>query len=426
MLLTELLNILLWGLGAFFIMRLLQEPAVIYKFPFVMSFGFAVFILPQVLVVYDKELFNTAATNRLFFMTLLCWIMCFIGWYANKDPKMVLQRTFMSSVNDGKLGLVAALYVMAGGLVSFAAYRMFSETEFENQQATGIVTILAFFSQLLFIGTALSLGLYLKNKSKLVGFFALLGLLYCFYIGVFQGRRQQTLYALFIIGVPLFLHFRIRPPRVLVVSALLAAVLLIPSMDQYRKLLKKSESAGQFIEGVFVDIDYSQNLQDFYTNPNSIELVNAGYEIEHTYRSGEYRLGFDYWNRLVFRFVPAQIVGRETKEFLMLEGSLFGKHRGTNQNFNPNYILGTTNTGMGDSFHQFDYFGSLFFLFLGWFMRNLWFTTQQSMNPMMISFYSILLIECLIALTHGTAYFFPSFITLFAFLFMGKLFAKNP
>jgi hypothetical protein len=390
-----------------------------------MSFGFAVFILPQVFVIYEKMPFSIGEMSRLFFMTLLCWIMCFVGWYAYNPKSLVFRKAFLNEYNEQKLGLVACVFVIIGIAFNFIAFQIFNTTEFEGQQATGIVTILAFFSQLLFLGTGLCLALWLKNKSRLIQIFAIIGLLYCFYIGVLQGRRQQTLYALFVVGVPLFLWYRIKPSRILVVGALLGAFLLIPSMDQYRRILKKSDDASQFFSSVFSEIDYVKNLKDSYINSKSIELVNAGYIINHTYRTGEYRTGFDYWNKVVFRFIPSQLLGKEFKESLMIKGSVFSKlGKKSKQGFNPNYVLGTTDTGIGDSFLQFDYFGCLFFLFLGMFMKRIWVTTKETMNPIMQAFYSILLIDSLVALTHGTAFFMPSFLASFIFLYLGTLYSK--
>jgi hypothetical protein len=382
-----------------------------------MSFGFAIFILPQVYVIYEKHSFGTALTNRVFLMTLLCWIMSFIGWYSFKPASFIFRKPFLSNYSENALGVISIIFVCIGILFNFLAFQIFRTESFENQQASGIVTIFVFFQQLLFLGTGLCLTLALKNWKSLVSIFALIGILYCFYIGVLQGRRTQTLYTLFVLGIPLYVRYNLKPPRIVVAFALFAAFILVPSTDQYRRILKSSEDIGQFFQRVASEVDYTKNLRDFYIHSESIELVNAGYKIQRVYQTGEYMLGFDYWNEMVKRFIPAQIFGKDFKESLFLEYSVFTKSYQINPKpYNPKYVVGTTATGIGDSFQQFDYFGCLLYLLFGIIMKRTWMTLKQTENPFVQVFYSIMLIECLISLTHGTSWFLPGFFSTFVFL----------
>lgn len=422
MFLTELYYILIWLLGCFFLVRMMQKPDLIYQFPYMMSFGFVVFILPQVFVIHEKHIFNVDLTNRVFLMTLLCWAMSFIGWFAVKPKTFAFRNVFLKhEYDEKKLGIVGIIFVVLGGLFNFSASRMLKTEEFANQQATGIVTVYIFFQQLLFLGTGLCLALWLKNKQRLNLLFAALGILYGFYIGVLQGRRTQTLYTLFVLGIPLYIRYNIKPSRIIVISFMLVAFLVIPSMGQYRDILKTSDNTSQFFRRLFNEMDFSKNIHDFYVNSKSHELVNAGYMIDYTYRNGSYKMGSGYWNELVFRFVPAQVVGSDVKSALKLSVNSGKSQRST---YNPNYILGSTNTGIGDSFNQFDYLGSLFFLFVGLFMRRLWMTIKETESPFLQVFYAILLIEGVVSLTHGTTWFLPGFISALVFLSIAHKFSK--
>ena len=158
---TELYNILIWGLAFFFLIKMMQNPALIYQFPFMMSFGFVVFILPQVFVIQQKQIFSVPVTNRLFFMTLLCWVMSFAGWFAFKPESLIFKKSFLANYDENKAGIAGALLVVLGALFNFLAFRILKTEEFENQQATGIVTIFIFLQQLLFLGTGFSLALWL-------------------------------------------------------------------------------------------------------------------------------------------------------------------------------------------------------------------------------------------------------------------------
>lgn len=424
---NELYYILLWIFGIFFFVRIMQKPELIYSYPYMMSFGFVVFILPQVFVIYEKKPFAFDSANRLFLMTIVCWIMCFIGWYAFKPKSFSFKNSFLKNHNEKTLGNVAIVFVLVGMLFNFLANKMFAESEFENQQATGIITIFVFFQQLVFIGTGLCLALSLKTKKTLITIFAVIGILYGFYIGVLQGKRTQTLNTLFVLGIPLYIMRGIKPSRIIVISFLVVAFFILPSMEQYRKILKTSDNTSQFLQRLTKEMDFGKNLRDFYIKSESIELINAGYQIDEVYRSGEYMLGFDYWNKMVFRFVPAQIVGKDFKKSLMLERSLLTKnYRLHYKPYNPNYMVGTTATGMGDSFQQFDYFGSLFFLLVGMFMRKVWVTIKETENYFLQTFYSISIIDSgIITLTHGTLWFFPNLLSTFVFLMIASLISRK-
>lgn len=421
---TELYNILIWALGIFFLIKMMQNPALIYHFPYMMSFGFVVFVLPQVFVIQQKQIFSIDVTNRLFLMTLLCWSMSFLGWFGFKPRFVIFKETFLGQYDEEKAGLAGAALVTLGVLFNFMAYRILTTQEFENQQATGIVTIFIFLQQLLFLGTGLSLSLWLKHKRKICLVFAVLGLLYGFYIGVLQGRRTQTLYTLMVLGVPLYVKLAIKPSRIIIVSFLVMAFLIVPSMGQYRQILKTSDNTSEFFQRLFSEMDFGKNLKDFYVNAKSIELVNAGYMIDHTYKNNDYTLGSGYWNELVTRFVPAQFVGPELKKALKLKVTLMPRSSDKQAKYNPNYVLGSTNTGIGDSFKEFDYFGSFFFFLVGMFMRRLWHSIEETRNPFMQALYAVLLIEGVVGLTHGTTWFLPGFFTALIFLGLSHKYAK--
>jgi hypothetical protein len=81
---------------------------------------------------------------------------------------------------------------------------------------------------------------------------------------------------------------------------------------------------------------------------------------------GHYTYGLHFWNQLVFGYVPAQIVGREFKESLRFsladdaQPAVFEKS------------VGTCETGIGEAFMAYGYFGCGLFFGLGAFMRCAW------------------------------------------------------
>jgi hypothetical protein len=423
MALYELYYILIWAFAIIFLIRTMQNPALIYHYPYMISFAFVVFILPQAVVIYSKNIFSSDSMNRLFLMTVLCWAMSFIGWYSYKPKSLTFSRTFNRPYNENTLSIINGFFICVGIIFDIISNRIFKTEEFGGQ-ATGIVTIYLFFRQLLFYGAGLSLSLWLKKRKNIDLFFTLIGVLYGLYIGILQGRRTQTLYTLIILGLPLFLYLKLKPSRLIIVFFMVLSLVIIPSMGQYRQILDSSENTSTFFQRLFSEMDFKKNLKEFYVNAKSIELVNGGYVIDYTYRTSNYRMGTGYWNEIVFRFVPAQIVGKETKKSLMVDFDFFAHSRRDVRQFNPNYILGGTTTGMADAFHEFDYWGCLFFFFIAMFMKRIWFTITETKNHFLIVLYAIMLVDSIISVTHSTNSFLPGFISVLIFLFFAQWLCK--
>jgi hypothetical protein len=415
MLFNEIYYLSICFVAVFFLVRLIQKPELIYLYPYIISFAFLVFIFPQVIIVYQNKIFHSDSLNRLFLMTILCWGMSIVGWYSVKPQSTIFKNHFKGEFDSNKLTIVGMVFIALGIVFNILAYRILAVKDFGGQ-ATGIVTIYIFLQQLLFLGTGLCLTLWLKNRKRLNLFLFVIGILYGLYIGVFLGRRTQTLYTLFVLGVPLFLHYKIKPSRIIVVGFLVMSFLIIPSTGQYRQILKTSKDTSQFFDRLVTEMDFAKNLHDFYTTSEIIELANAGRLINYSYNNGKYDFGTAYWNEIVFRFIPAQLVGKDLKEGLRIKfASLSAK-----KFVDPNYVTGATVTGIGDAFTQFDYFGSLFFFFVGAFMRRLWFTVNENKNPFLIVLYSILLVESIISVTHGTVWFLPGLLATLIFLTIAK------
>jgi hypothetical protein len=421
---NEIYYIVIWALAILFVIKIMQDPSRIYHYPYIISFAFVFFIVPQVVVIYLKQTLPLQTTNRLFLMTILCWIMSFLGWYSYKPKSLVFKKFIGVNYNKKNLSFTAILFIAIGIIVNIIAHKLLKENDYGGQ-ATGSVTILIFFQQLLVLGTGICLSLWLKDKGKLDLIFAIIGILYGFYIGILLGRRISTVTTLIVLGLPFFVHYKRKPPRIIIISFITLVLFIMPSIGQYRQILKTSNSTSLFFHRLVTELDIGKNFNDFYMNAESYELVNGAYIMDYTYRSSDYELGFGYWNRLIFNFVPGQIVGVEEKKSLMIDLKLLSENRRDVRSTNPNYITGGTATGMADGFQQFDYFGSLFFLFVAMFMKKLWVTINDTGHHLLQVFYAILLVSSILSITHTTTGFFPPLIFAYIFLYLTHLFAKT-
>jgi hypothetical protein len=221
-----------------------------------------------------------------------------------------------------------------------------------------------------------------------------------------------------IIMLGLYFGRRIRPPRLLIPAAMVAAMLAIPATGTYRALRANRDWGG------IRQMNLVENFKKFLTEESVLELRNAAAVIEATRKEGDYELGSFYWDHLVFRFVPAQILGPDFKRSLMIrpEGRL-QETAMTKTGFELS--IGSTITGMGDTFQQFGWFGCLFFVLLAALFRSLWDASQQPGALFAQLLYMTTCTTAMRAVTHWTADFLPGLVYNGLFLGLAYLYARE-
>jgi hypothetical protein len=235
---------------------------------------------------------------------------------------------------------------------------------------------------------------------------------------VFYGRRETAVAILVIVGMTLFHQKRIIPPRMLVGGAILFAMLIIPATDAYRSLAR-SEGLGALAQ-----LDLVENFSAYLNEASILELRNAAMVIDVTSLLGTYEYGTGYWNELVWRFVPAQLVGGEVKEALTIR--LYDESLEYDL-WRIGYVMptGTTVTGIGDAFLQFGYLGSLFFLILGVGVRSLWVASLRPDSAFAQLLYICTMTSAMRAVTHGTEDYLPGLVFYLLFLGLAVFYARE-
>jgi hypothetical protein len=233
------------------------------------------------------------------------------------------------------------------------------------------------------------------------------------------GRREPAAAFALIIGLSLYFCFRIKPARWIVLSGMAVGMMAIPATATYRQfhLEKDWQNIGQ--------INLLEKFRQYLSEESVLELRNAAMLIEATRQSGAYEWGAGYWNHVIFRYVPAQILGQEFKEGLKLKTrvELVERELGILGYANP---VGSTVTGLGDSFQQFGYFGCLFFAALGVFFQWLWRSAipETAILPRLL--YILVCPSAMRAVTHWTLDFLPGFLYSAAFLSIAAWYAHRP
>jgi hypothetical protein len=229
---------------------------------------------------------------------------------------------------------------------------------------------------------------------------------------IFAGRRESTALFTLTIAFALFDLKGIKPPRVLIVGALLFTMLIMPVIGTYRKGAKEDPLTA------ITSINLQKEFTKYYKEGKDLELTVAANMIDATSFYGDFDFGADYWNEMIFRYFPAQIFGKDAKAALMVGGRgqdrFYREYKPTN---------GLTTTCIGDSYRHLWYFGGLFYFFLGGFFRELRRSLATS-NVLVKTFYIVCMVQALLSVTHGTVVFLPGIFHMFVFSLIAATYAK--
>jgi oligosaccharide repeat unit polymerase len=381
-----------------------------------MSAVFAAFVLPQAIsLIRAPGLASPSAVDAVMLMTLLCVIACILGYRARPNKWIVDQCQI--PVDERKMFHCGLAFITCA---YFFTYMIISLPDAEKNAGmwTGRATIYGFFAGLMYPGFAICLARALKYGrldawlvTVTAGIPSILG-------SLLGGRRETTVLLAVTIALTLYYQRRYVLPRLVVVGAIIAAMIAIPATGNYRSAIRRSGLSG------LQNIDVVGNFNRFMSSASILELRNAAMMIEATANTGDYGLGRAYWDQLVFRFVPAQIVGLGVKEGLMFR-SAEGRTRQEFAATGYKVPVGTTVTGMGDSFREFGYFGALFFAVLAVVFKSVW----TASLPRDAVFAQLLYIQtttsAMRAITHQTSDYLPGLVYNLIFLGLAAIYSRQ-
>ncbi len=392
-----------------------------YHYPYFMATTFVIFVLPQAVSLRsDPGGVPLESIGPILFVTILCLGGCLLG--SRIKPLGWVSGLFSMPVDLRRLVHAGIVFVAVGFFFGILISRMSIE-ERGGTMATGRVTIYLFFNQLIYPGLAILLFNAMKKRDLvswlLVGVAAIIPVQAI----IFAGRREGA--ALFIITIALTLYYqkRIVPPRFVVVAAILFAMIAIPATSTYRTAMSEKD-----VEAV-AEIDLVGNFEKFVKGQAILELRNAAAVMFSTQLRDSYELGAAYWDEIVWRFVPAQFVGSDVKNALMFNPRVVDKKKG------PEIVdlglreyampVGSTVTGMGDSFKQFGYFGCLFFVIIAVLFRSLWTASLERDAFFAKLLYMLSVPSAMRAVTHQTVDFLPGLIYNLVFLGLATIYARK-
>ena len=374
------------------------RPERMYQFPFlagVMTFGF---LLPQIPALVNDPFLPAGAYAKTMFMGCLSLAMLALGWRLAKRPLNFLTMSF----SERRLMWAAAALSAFGAAFYFLLSRLPGEVSI-GIQMTGIPVVYLFFAQLMPYGLAIALLCFARRPSWLALSIITFDLVFYLDRILVTGKRAEAIQLVLMLLLASWFYRRIVVPRSLMLIGILAGTFLMTSMGDYRQITR---AASGFILDDILEIDYAANFNETLER-GGLEMRNAVQRIDEIDRRLEFDYGKFHWNRVIFTFVPAQLVGSNIKEALQFDTPK------PSRDYNP--MTGTTETGLVDAFASFWYFGAIKFLLLAWVMRRLW---ESAMAGEMLGqlVYMLSIVPAMHAISHQTDWVIPVWIHMAIFL----------
>jgi hypothetical protein len=384
------------------------RPRLFYEYPYFMAATFTAFILPQAYALYRNE-WGGAYLRMTLLMCFLCLAGCWLGYQRRPHPALLAKLNIPIDLARFLQGGV--VLVLIGW---YFTYKFGTAAEEESTDGmTGIRTVYLFFGGLVYLGFAICFYCALKRGWIIAWLATFAAAIIPMQAALFHGRREPTVLFLMSVGLGMFFIKEKTAPRWAIITAVLGAMLFIPSTAEYRQLAKEDPLEA------FREINFRQQFQEALDPDATSELKNATALIAATQETGDYEFGAGYWNQIVFRFVPAQFLGKDFKDSLMIGGEQRDMSDFVYDVLGFRLPAGLTVTGMGDSFNEFGYCGCLFFAIVGYVFKTLWAAANRPNGIVAQILYIQITTSAMRAATHQTIDFLPAFI--YSLIFIGAI-----
>jgi hypothetical protein len=414
------IGIILLALSATVFFRYLARYGGTAEYPFWVSLLYLGWLCPQYFALTLDQSLPDGALFQVGLIAILSLLGILVGWNVGSSPSSE-SRSFnlgpslreAPSTRRQMLTATSALTVL--GLIMQVLLRTMDPGDLANSQWTGPITIVAFFSQSTTAAFAMSLLIYFASRNRKAMMLGAINLLVITPSIVIYFRRGTAANVLLALMLSLWFTRRWMPGRWLTTTVVALGILAVNSIGALRpyqyvdtagKLVIEQRSWKQIGE-----IDFLGAIFDPQQNAAS-ELRNAAYFVSAVSVQLTFNFGSDIWNGLVSSYVPAQWVGRETKQSLMIGDSL----RDSTWNvYQYTGTFGSTATGLSDSFGMFWYFGIIWFGIIGYWMRRMYSFALQGSMPFQ-ALYIISMVSALHCITHYSTHLVQSFPSYLLFL----------
>ena len=383
------------------VVRALQKRERFLQYPTCLAALFIAFILPQAIAVERSTLSQVCDTHYVWTYMGLALLACTLGFrlgrVAASRKSLKVSNTPRPALSRRTLTLGSLALMALGSLAAFRVNAISSSTELGNQW-TGVATMWYALLQATFFALTLSSLSYLRNRNPL----NLYIVTYCSVsvlsmVAANAKRHMLAELAIITIGSYFFVT-GVAPRRRSVVAACLLGTVVLHQVGTIRAYIASGK--GNAFEAVLDGVPFDGF--DYWEQTRLREVALATIDVDTARRNQSLEGTSEFVNALVHQYVPAFLVGANTKARLMRETNMAVK---TDAALSSYTTPGTTRMGFSDSYRALGPIGLIIFVAIGALLGFLYdLAVRGSISAQF--YYLILLNDGLIAITDSTARFF--------------------
>ena len=375
-------------------------------YPLLVGVFYLAWMAPQLLSVMADPLVPAGGLWSLCLMVLLSLLAVLAGWSLgckqamhglNRGGRAIPPRPSDQALVWPAAALTA---VAIGARVMLAGMRLDPEL---TSQWSGPIVIVVTIAGIRIIPLFLSLVLVLRRRTPLTIALAATNLALSGSFAFIDIGRSETIDLALVSFLALWFARRIRIGLPLLAAGGVAVGIFVFTVGEFRSAAADNyEMTGErvsiFNPVIWKSIDFEE--ASARAAEGAPDVRNAVYLMNYRQADGGYTFGARFWDDLVFRWVPAQIVGRQTKAALMFEKDQQAVYETIRNQYNYQRIGGTTSTGFGIAYSEFWFFGALLFGVYAWFAGR-WWTLGSHGDLWAQVMYAATLGSGLVAFTHN-------------------------
>lgn len=384
----------------------LRKPSGYMTYPLLVAVFYLAWVGPQILSVLRDPLAPGEGLWAISLMMLLSLIVVVVGWSIGRRQALGALKTGRiaiagQSADDQLLWPTAALTAVAvAARVVIGGLRL--DPDLTNQWS-GPIVIAATVAAIRIIPLFLSLVMVLRRRTPLTLGLALVNLLLSGSFAFVDMGRSETIDLGLVCFLALWFARRVRIPLPMLAAGGVAIGIFVFTVGEFRDAARANyeltgERVSAFNPAIWRDIDFETASAE--AAEGAPDVRNAVYLMSYRQVMGGYTLGTRFWDDVVFRSVPAQLVGADVKAALMFEKDQQSAYDGILNAYNYKRIGGTTSTGFGIAYTEFWYFGCLLFGLYAW-CAGRWWTFGSKGDPWAQLMYAVTLGSGLINFTHN-------------------------
>lgn len=370
----ELIALICYGsVNLMMILSCLHKQGDYNQFPFwggVISLGW---FFPQVVGGYlQAERFPEGAYSASVFFAALCTAAMWFGYLSAVGGRPVKPSWLDMQFEVKKLYISGAVLCTFGFFFQWKVWSMPQEILTQTQWSGAVVKYLFLASIFKFGFIALWL-LYLSQPKLFVPklmLFIIPALGCLFYAALILGRRAGMMNLVSYLAVSFWFVRRKAIPRGVLIAGAVFGLILINSIGTYRAIMSNQDASFSEKISEAANADYaSSSLRAM--DESGAEFKNYLYARQVYADNSAYDYGAMHWNKLIFNYVPGQLIGSGVKKALQFPKPINWR-KAAFENYGHRYATGTTATGFADSFGSFGWFGFIKFLLIGLIMGVLY------------------------------------------------------